>query len=164
MKDQDKFIPGNHFHSEIRRVYFGNYGWAVNKKNEEMAKVLYEPAHENLLFEDNRSGKGKDFATWVFSEEPGLEENLFESDFELLIDATLEPNASIGLHTHHHTEEIYYVIEGRIQMTTLDRDGREVAQELSAGDAHFVRRGQAHYGTAGPEGVRFVAIAMRVQK
>jgi mannose-6-phosphate isomerase-like protein (cupin superfamily) len=163
-KDKHNYIDGNQFHSEIRRVYFGSYGWAVNKKIEDMAHVVYEPAHENALFDDNRRGNGKDFATWIFSEEPGLEENLFESDFELMIDASLEPNASIGLHSHHNTEEIYYVIEGKIHMTTLDRDGKEFLQELFSGDAHFVRRGQSHYGIAGPEGVRFIAVAMRVRK
>lgn len=164
MSERDKFIDGNHFHKQIRRVYFGSYGWAVNKKRDEMAKVLYEPAHENLWFEDARRGSGKDYATWIFSEEEGLKENLFESDFELMIDATLEPKASIGLHHHHHTEEIYYILEGSIGMTTVDKDGKEWIQELFAGDAHFVRRGQAHYGTAGAEGARFVAVAMRVQK
>ena len=161
MKDH-QFIQGDHFHSQIRRVYFGSYSWAVNKKKGEMARVLYDPAHENRSFDDARRGSGKDFATWIFSEEPGLEENLFESDFELMIDATLEANASIGLHTHHHTEEIYYVIEGSIHMTTIGTDGQQLTEELSAGDAHFVRRGQAHYGTAGQNGARFIAVAMRV--
>jgi len=164
MKDRDKFIDGPHFHKEIRRVYFGAYDWAVNKKREDMAKVLYEPVHENTWFEDRRRGKGKDFAVWIFSEEEGLKENLFESDFELMIDASLEQNASIGLHHHHHTEEIYYIIEGSIQMTTLDKDGKECVQDLSAGDAHFVRRGQAHYGTSGDQGARFIAVAMRVSR
>ena len=161
MKDPDKFINGMHFHQHIKRVYFGRCEWAVNKKNEDMAKVLYEPAHENIAFEDVRRGKGKDYAVWVFSEEEGTEENLFESDFELMIDATLEANAALGLHHHHSTEEIYYVLEGAIEMTTVDAGGKELKQLLKAGDAHFVKRGQSHYGIAGNEGARFIAVAMR---
>ena len=161
MKDQDKYINGKHFHEQIRRVYFGRYEWAVNKKREEMAKVLYDPAHENVAFQDARRGIGKDYAVWIFSEEAGTEENLFESDFELMIDATLEPNAAIGLHHHHATEEIYYILEGAIQMVTIDRDGKEFSQELASGDAHFVKKGQSHYGIAGPDGARFIAVAMR---
>lgn len=161
MKEAEKFMNWRHFHEQVRRVYFGSYDWAVNKKREHMAKVLYEPAHENVAFQDARRGSGKDYAVWVFSEEEGIKENLFESDFELMIDATLEPNAAIGLHHHHSTEEIYYVLEGAIQMVTVDANGAEHSQQLVSGDAHFVKRGQLHYGTAGPDGVRFIAVAMR---
>jgi mannose-6-phosphate isomerase-like protein (cupin superfamily) len=158
---REEFIEGKHFHERIRRVYLGRYEWAVNKKREDMAKVLYNPAHENLNFEDERRGRGKDYAVWIFSEEDGLKENLFESDFELMIDATLEPYAAIGFHHHHSTEEIYYFLEGTMEMVTQDATGRELSQHLKAGDAHFVKRGQSHYGIAGPGGVRFIAVAMR---
>lgn len=161
MKTEDEYIDGITFHTKAGRVYEGGYEWAVNKKRELMAKVLYYPAHENLAYEDERRGKGKDFATWIFSEEEGLRENLFATNFELMIDATLEPDASIGLHHHNHTEEIYYIISGSICMTTVGPDGAQFSQELWAGDAHLVRLGQAHYGTAGPEGARFVAVAIR---
>lgn len=126
-----------------------------------MANVVYDPAHENLSYQDARKGHGKDFATWIFSEEEGLKENLFTTNFELMIDATLEPNASIGIHFHDRTEEIYYILEGNIRMTTVGPDGKELTAELSAGDAHLVSLGQAHYGTAGPDGVRFLAVAIR---
>ncbi len=124
-----------------------------------MAHVLYEAVHENRAFEDARRGSGKDYATWVFSEEEGLREGIFSSGFELLIDAKLEPFASIGLHRHVATEEIYYILEGNIQMTTVAPSGEEDTQELAAGDAHAVKFGQSHYGTAGAEGVRFIAVA-----
>lgn len=154
-------FDGEVFHTQIRKVYFGSYDWAVNKKKELMARVVYDPAHENRAFQDERRGNGKDLATWIFSEEEGLKENLFSSAFELMIDATIEPNASIGLHTHHQTEEIYYILEGEIEMTTVAEQGRELRQRLSAGDAHLVRTGQSHYGTAGASGVRFIAVAVR---
>ena len=162
MDDVARYVPGDRFHATVRKVYSGALGWAVNKRGEHMARVLYEPAHENAAFDDaERRGHGKDFATWVFSEERGLEEGLFSTGFELMIDARLEPNASIGRHEHPRTDEIYYVLEGSIRMTTFDAGGREHTEDVRAGDAHLVRRGQGHHGTAGPEGVRFIAVATR---
>jgi mannose-6-phosphate isomerase-like protein (cupin superfamily) len=158
---EKKYMDGRAFHEQIKKVYFGSLNWAVNKKKEFMARVLYEPAHENRAYNDERKGKGKDFATWIFSEEEGLKENLFATSFELMIDARLDPNASVGLHTHFHTEEIYYILEGSIRMTTVNPHGDERSEELSEGDAHMVRIGQSHYGTAGSEGVRFIVVAIR---
>lgn len=157
----EDYTNGDEFHNRIRRVYHGALDWAVNKKKEFMARVVYEPVHENQLYQDERRGSGKDFATWIFSEEPGTEEHLFESGFELMIDARLEANASIGLHPHHHTEEIYYILEGSIRMTTVNAGGEQSLADLAAGDAHMVKIGQSHFGTAGPQGVRFLAVAMR---
>jgi hypothetical protein len=63
-----------------------------------MARVVYTAVHENRAFPtgDDRRGHGRDHATWVFSEEPGLEEGLFRGGLELMIDARLEPGAAIG--------------------------------------------------------------------
>src|SRR5262245_48667649 len=94
------FIPAATFHGKVRKVYFGTYEWAVNKKNEQMAHVLYESVHENTQYQDERRGRGKDYAVWIFSEEEGLKEGIFSSGLELIIDATLEPGACIGLHQH----------------------------------------------------------------
>jgi quercetin dioxygenase-like cupin family protein len=161
MKKTEDFIPGEKFHSEVKKVYTGKYHWAVNKKHSEMARVLYEPAHENNRFDDERRGSGKDFATWVFSEERDTRENIFTTGLELFIDATLEPQAAIGLHTHDETEEIYYILAGSIKMTTIGVDGQQHSEELTAGDAHMIKKGQAHYGTAGAQGVRFITVALR---
>jgi mannose-6-phosphate isomerase-like protein (cupin superfamily) len=161
MKEKPEYIPGEKFHKEIKRVYSDSFDWAVNKKKANMAHVLYEAVHENREYQDERRGRGKDYATWIFSEEEGLREGIFASCFELLIDAKLEPLASIGLHCHDSTEEIYYILEGSIQMTTVAPSGKEHTEELVAGDAHAVKFGQSHYGTAGPEGVRFIAVAFR---
>lgn len=160
--EQDKdYVDGETFHKRIKRVYSGTLNWAVNKKHEHMARVVYDRVHENRAFEDERRGKGKDFATWIFSEEEGLKENLFTTGFELMIDARLEPDASIGLHTHSLTEEIYYILEGSIQIATVHENGETIRQNLLPGDAHMVRLGQSHFGTAGPNGVRFIAVAVR---
>jgi len=161
MDNDNDYQPGEAFHAVPRRIYDGELGWAVNKKREHMARVVYTPAHENPAFDDARRGRGRDFATWIFSEEQGTREGLFASGLELLIDARLEPHAAVGLHEHRDTEEIYYIIDGSIEMTTVAADGREHAETLRPGDAHLVRRGQSHYGVAGPHGVRFLTIGLR---
>ena len=161
MKRKSDYISGQEFHTKIKRVYSGDYGWAVNKKKQDMARVVYEAVHENQSFEDERRGHGKDYATWIFSEEEGIREGIFSTGFELMIDAEMEPNASIGLHHHHETEEIYYLLKGSIKMTTVGSEGEEHTEELHEGDAHAVCQGQAHYETAGPKGVRFLAVAFR---
>ncbi len=161
MKRKTGYVSGEEFHTQIKRVYSGEFDWAVNKKKKDMAQVVYDAVHENRSFEDERRGQGKDYATWIFSEEDGIREGIFSSCFELMIDAELEPNASIGLHHHDRTEEIYYILKGSIRMTTVGSSGEEHSEELSEGDAHAVRLNQGHYGTAGPKGVRFIAVAFR---
>lgn len=159
--DGQRWVPGERFHREVRRVYDGETGWAVNKRREQMAHVLYEAPHENLAETGDRRGHGKDFARWIFSEEPGLEEGHFSTRFELAIEARLEPGAAIGLHFHDRTEEIYVVLEGELTMTTVERGGREASATLRAGDAHLVKLGQGHFGVAGAQGARFLALAVR---
>ena len=157
-------IPtGDEFHVPGARVYAGPLGPAIHKRAEAMARVVYNAVHENRAFDegDDRRGHGRDHATWVFSEEPGLEEGLFHGGLELMIDARLEPGAAIGLHRHVVTEEVYYVLEGQLSMTTVLADGREFRGTLRPGDAHGVRLGEAHYGRAGAEGCRFLAVGFR---
>ncbi len=160
--DDDGYVPGEVFHQPGARVYAGRLGWAANKKSAGMARVVYEAVHLNEAENGVRRGFGKDYATWILSEEPGLEEGLFDAPFQVMIDARLEPNAAIGLHEHPSTEEVYYVLWGTLDMTTVSADGAEHTERLEAGDAHFVRRGQAHYGQAGGAGARFIAVSVRV--
>ena len=160
--ERSRYVPGDIFHSRLRRVYQGDLDWAVNKQRELMAHVVYDAPHENREESGDRRGRGKDFATWIFSEEPGLKENLFSTRFELAIDARLEPGAAIGLHFHEQTEEIYYLLEGELTMTTVERGGRESSATLRPGDAHMVKLGQGHFGVAGAAGARFVAFAVRI--
>lgn len=161
MSAEPTYVPGDVFHSRIRKVYAGELDWAVNKQAGQMARVLYSAPHENREEQGDRRGHGKDFATWIFSEEPGLEEHLFSVPLELAIDARLEPGAAIGLHFHDRTEEFYYLLEGDLRMTTVERDGRERTVTLSPGDAHAVKLGQGHTGVAGAKGARFIAVAVR---
>ena len=139
----ETFIPCDVFHQSVRKVYAGELDWAVNKKDALMARVLYLAPHENAAETGDRRGHGKDFAKWIFSEEPGLEERLFSTRFELAIDARLEPGAAIGLHFHDRTEEIYYLLEGELAMTTVERGGRETTATAGRRRAP----GQARAGT-----------------
>src|SRR5262245_9260660 len=106
-----------------------------------MAKVLYVAPHENKAERGPKRGAGNDWAKWVFAEEPGIAEGIFSAPLELIIDARLEAGACIGLHTHERTEEVYYLLEGSLTMTTVGADGRELTAELAPGDAHAVKLG-----------------------
>jgi mannose-6-phosphate isomerase-like protein (cupin superfamily) len=155
------YTPGDVFHTEQRPVYAGALGFAVNKKAERMARVVYEAPHFNAGETGVRRGAGRDFATWIFSEEGAQSERLFSTPLELMIDARLEPLAAIGLHHHEHTEEVYYVLEGRLRMTLVDPQHGEHTEVLEAGDAHLVKLGQGHYGQALETGARFIVVAIR---
>lgn len=159
--DPKDYTPGDIFHTEQRPVYAGALGFAVNKKAEHMARVVYEAPHFNAGETGPRRGAGRDFATWIFSEEGAQSERLFSTPFELMMDARLEPFAAIGLHHHGHTEEVYYVLEGRLRMTTVDPQHGEHTALLEAGDAHLVKLGQGHYGQALETGARFIVVAVR---
>ena len=65
------FVPGDVFHEQVRKVYDGPLGWAVNKEDARMARVLYLAPHENFAETGDRRGHGNDFAKWIFSEEAG---------------------------------------------------------------------------------------------
>jgi mannose-6-phosphate isomerase-like protein (cupin superfamily) len=56
-----------------------------------------------------------------------------------LAEEVLPPGASVGRHYHLETEEVYYILCGAGRMTV----GKEV-QEVAAGDAVFIPRGQTH--------------------
>ncbi len=158
-----EILSGEQFHVPGARVYAAPIGPAIHKRAAAMARVVYTAVHENRAYPegDDRRGHGRDHASWIFSEEAGLEEGLFHGGLELMIDARLEPGASIGLHRHTSTEEVYYLLEGELSMTTVLADGREVAATLTPGDAHGIRLGEGHWGRAGPAGCRFLAVAFR---
>jgi Cupin domain len=159
---QHEWMPGEAFHAAGRAYYGGDPGWAVNKRGERMAHVVYDPSHPNPGETGPRAGHGRNLATWVFCERDGDGEGLFATPLKLVVDSRLEPGAAIGLHRHDDNEELYYVLEGRVTMTTLAPDGQQATATLSAGDAHAVRLGQAHYGVAGPDGARFLVVAIKL--
>jgi mannose-6-phosphate isomerase-like protein (cupin superfamily) len=126
-----------------------------------MAHVCYEATHLNEQETGDRRGHGKDHVKWICPEEPGTRESLFSTCMELMMDARLDPHAAVGLHWHLDTEEIYYLPEGSLTMTTARPDRASHTARLHPGDAHIVKLGQGHYGVAGIEGARFIAVTTR---
>jgi quercetin dioxygenase-like cupin family protein len=125
-----------------------------------MRREVLDPCHPNPGESGDRAGHGRNLVTMVFDEHPGTGEGVFRSPLHHVIDSTLEPGAAIGLHSHDTDEEIYYLLDGELTMTTVDGD-RESTETLGPGDAHAVRLGQSHFGVAGDTGARFVVIAVR---
>ncbi len=104
---------------------------------------LAETPNENLRGGGGRATLRRYFATEALP--PGLRA------FNVV---TLEPGASIGVHTHEGTGEIYLVLEGR--GLAVD-DGTEV--EVGPGDAILTRSGHSHGLTnPGPGPLRFLAV------
>lgn len=56
-----------------------------------------------------------------------------------IMKGTLEPGASIGMHTHETSSEIIYILEGTASI--LYDDGEE---EVSAGSCHYCPKGHRH--------------------
>lgn len=159
--DDPGWRPGEEFHTSGRAFYDGVVGWAVNKRGSLMARVVYDPSHPNPHETGDRAGHGRNLATWVFCERDDDGERLFAAPLRLVIDSRLDPGAAIGLHLHTDNEELYYLLEGRLTMTTVAAKGQNATIEMRPGDAHAVRLGQAHYGVAGPEGARFLVVAVK---
>ncbi len=69
----------------------------------------------------------------------------------------LEPGVSIGEHRHEGSEEVYWVLEGRAEVTD---EGQ--AALLEPGDALLTRDGQSHsLRNPGPGRLRFLAVLVR---
>ena len=142
-------------------MYEAPLGAAVNKRGAAMARVRYAPVHPNPDQAGALGGRGEGVVTWVFNEEAGTAEGLLRTPLAFLNDTRLAPNAAVGLHPHPDTEEIYYLLEGALTLTTMLADGSVHAEMLGPGDAHLVRIGQSHAAEAGPEGCRMIVLAMR---
>jgi quercetin dioxygenase-like cupin family protein len=139
----------------------GELDWAVVKESRKIPTVVYKAPHKNSQYSDERAGRGLDYAKWVLNEEPGWAEGLAESPLELFIDAYLEPNASVGEHFHSRTEELYYILEGSMELTVVREDGQQRHYTLCKGDAHLLKVGQGHFAVAGKQGVRFITVGVR---
>lgn len=160
--DKHNYTPARNFHGSGQSIYKRKLGPAVCKEDALMAKVLYEPAHENPDESGNaRRGSGRAFVKWIFSEEPETAEDLINGNLAFLHDTVLEAKASVGLHLHEDAGEIYYLLEGSLTITTVDEEGREWQQTLAPGDAHLLKPGQAHCAEAGQEGARFIVVGLQ---
>jgi quercetin 2,3-dioxygenase len=50
----------------------------------------------------------------------------------------------IPAHTHHHTHEVFYIVEGSVRVYVQDRDGTKMSQLLTTGDFGYVPAGLVH--------------------
>jgi mannose-6-phosphate isomerase-like protein (cupin superfamily) len=135
--------------------------WAILKRDAAMLRETAEPLHLNPAESGWRRGEGRAESKFVVAETAGIREGVMETNLHLVADTVMEPGASVGLHAHDHTEEVWYLLEGSLAVVTVAPDGREVEHELVAGDAHVVRLGQRHAGRAGPAGARMIVVAVR---
>jgi quercetin dioxygenase-like cupin family protein len=134
------------------------------KRHEAMAQVEYNPSHFNPSAEPAQQGHGRTLGTWIFNEESGKAEGILKSNIELVMDTCLAPNASIGYHEHHHTEEIYYLLEGQLKVTLQRANTETEVFNLNPGDAHRIGPNQGHFIQAGASGARFMVIAAKIDR
>lgn len=157
---QNKLIEGDQFHYTDFPVYSGEDG-ASFKFADCMAHVRYHPAHPNPYAPEGEHGDGELVATWIYCEEPEKSEGILSSSIELMMDSQLAPNASLGLHGHTRTEEIYYLLEGEVTVKLYVGD-KKIVRHLMPGDAHLIKPGQSHSVQAGNQGARFIVVAAEV--
>jgi mannose-6-phosphate isomerase-like protein (cupin superfamily) len=82
--------------------------------------------------------------------------NMLYSDFDSFEHATVPAGSAVGEHVHSRTEEIYFIVRGRGEMTM---DG--VTTDVTAGDLILTPLGSRHsFRPVGDEGVEFVVIEM----
>lgn len=155
-----KWVPEAVFHNSSVPIY-RKKGGEFFKQAEYMSRVRYEPGHLNPAAPNNMLGEGALTVTWIYGEEAEKNEGLLASDIELMMDSHLEAGASIGLHKHTHTEEIYYLLEGSLTIALFDGEAC-IEQDLKVGDSHRIAPGQSHFIKAGAEGARFMVVAAKV--
>jgi len=155
----DSWQDGEQFHRDALPVYTGDPSTAhLLKRGADMAHVAYRPSHPNPGEQDVRAGQGTSRCVWVCSEQGAQAEGISESCLDGIIDTRLDPGASIGWHLHDRTEEIYYLIGGRLTVTVEDLSGQLHTLELLPGDSHRVGTGMRHGCVAGVDGARFICI------
>ncbi len=95
--------------------------------------------HEGFVHETRKAmkgGTGEVFFEHIWKKNSDEEMHSRCRQFSRL---TLNPGCSVGMHTHHGEEEIYYILSGKVR--TFDH-GEWV--ELHPGDASICRDGETH--------------------
>ena len=159
-----KILTEEEFHSGDIPVYIpqGYEKSSRFKIKEGIANVLYAPAHENTEASQGQEGSGKLIGKWLYNEQPDKQEKLLKSAIELFMDSSLEPRASVGLHAHLDTEEVYYLLEGEQLIDLIDKNGETSQQRIKPGDTHLIQPGESHFVQAGEQGARFIVVAAKV--
>jgi mannose-6-phosphate isomerase-like protein (cupin superfamily) len=153
---------GAEFHQQGSPIYRGDpESAAVYKQASGMAHVCYSPAHANPAASGPGAGQGNNYCIWVAGEQGTQAEGISRSALDGILDSYLEPHASIGWHTHHHSEETYYLLAGHLTVEMQDTSGQQGCWRLQPGDSHRVGPGMSHTAQAGEEGARFIAVMLR---
>lgn len=80
--------------------------------------------------------------------------HMFSDDLNRIMRGTLEPGASIGLHTHETSSEILFVHKGSGYVIY---DGEKFA--VKAGDVHYCPKGHSHtFVNDGVSTIEFTAV------
>ena len=159
-----KILTEEAFHNGDTPVYSepGARLSSAFKVKEGIANVLYAPAHSNPSAPIGLQGEGELLGKWLYNEQPDKQEKRLKSSIELFMDSSLAPNASVGLHEHLDTEEIYYLLEGQLFIQLIDKDGVTIEQTITPGDTHLIQPGESHYVQAGADGARFIVVSAKV--
>lgn len=112
----------------------------------------------NFPVEKCHDGEGTIYVRQLLGYEPKLPVPGHPEDFETLInfmhETTLPVGTTIGLHPHDGNEEIYYVVEGKGQMT-VDGD----TFEMVPGDVCLTKSGSKHtFKNIGDGDLRIIVI------
>ncbi|GAA2024175.1 hypothetical protein GCM10009740_12060 [Terrabacter terrae] len=152
---------GSTFHGSDAPIYSGDATLAhLVKRGRNMAHVAYQPSHPNPHEGGARAGQGTSRCIWLSSEQGRQAEAIAESCLEGMLDTWLEPGASVGWHRHDNSEEHYYLLEGRLDVTVEDLTGQVHTFELEPGDSHRVGTGMTHGSVAGTGGARFICVML----
>jgi len=90
---------------------------------------------------------------------PGFPED-FDSCLSFMHETTLPPGTSIGLHDHVGNEELYFVVEGKGEMTV---DG--VAAIMEPGDVCLTKNGSKHtFRNIGDKDLKIIVLEALVKK
>lgn len=89
-------------------------------------KILFDQLEKKIIPEF-RGGKKNTIARMY------VDENI------KIMHGTLEPGASIGLHTHDTSSEIIYILHGKGKVLYND-----TTETIAPGECHYCPKGQAH--------------------
>ena len=104
----------------------------------------FDNMEEQIL--PNFKGGEKDFRT-----------HIYEDGACKIMRASLEPGASIGLHTHESDSEVVFMLKGT---GVISYDGKK--EILSAGNCHYCPKGHSHnLRNESDEAIEFYAVVPR---
>jgi quercetin dioxygenase-like cupin family protein len=89
------------------------------------------------------TGAGGSFRTWNGRESheihQGVRLHAIGGEQVLLCKVTYEPGKRVTWHSHDHTEQVMYILDGAVEVTV-----EEETQTMRAGDVAVINRGVSH--------------------